>query len=286
MTFAPASIQEARQLLAEHLDLHPGHVPADLRLGEIGIVGNPDHEDGYHLGKDRLPNRSYSVDESVRDKRGLSNAAAALDIGSFAITVAGQDHNLRTFSAWLVKQCKAGTEDTQDIREVIYSLDGDEVKRWDRLRKRTSGDISHRTHTHVSYFRDSENRDKTALYLRYLTEIELIEEDMDQSTFNERMDSWWTARMSPNAPDNKQRTALRVAAWQQEVGNSGRTTHNVLFGDMKTLLQQAAGDDAESVIAGVLAGLSPEQLADAIIAALPAGDAKVFADELTTRVNS
>jgi hypothetical protein len=287
MSFAPDSIEKVRLLLIEHLGPHAENPPTNrLKPKETGIVGNADHDDGYHLGKDRTPDNDYSVIESDRDRRGLTNAAAALDIGMFSTTVNGRAHNLRTFSAWLVKQCKAGTDDTQDIREVIYSLDGDEVKRWDRLRKRDSGDGSHRTHTHVSYFRDSQNRDKTALYIRFLTEIGLLEEDMDQSTFNERMDSWWLARMSPNAPDNKQRTALRVAAWQQEVGNSGRTTHNVLFGDMKTLLQQAAGDDTESIIAGVLAGLTAEQLADVVMTALPPGDAKILADELTNRVNS
>src|SRR5690606_6657845 len=58
--------------------------------------------------------------------------------------------------------------DTKDIREVIYSLDGKNVKRWDRLKRRTSGDSSHTFHTHISYFRDSETRDKTALFARYL----------------------------------------------------------------------------------------------------------------------
>jgi hypothetical protein len=68
---------------------------------------------------------------------------------------------------WIVGQCKAGAPDTRDIREVIYSPDGVTVKRWDRLGKRSSGDDSHRDHTHISYHRDAEGRDKVSLFKRF-----------------------------------------------------------------------------------------------------------------------
>lgn len=150
MTRAPASIKAAQTYL---------HDKTGLPWASLGIVGDDDHDGGYHCGRDRVDNDDYSVDESPRDLRGLSDYASALDIGSFT--------GLRAFSKWLVEQCKAGAEDTKDIREVIYSLDGKTVKRWDRLGKRSTGGPSHKSHTHISYFRDSADDDKTGLFRRY-----------------------------------------------------------------------------------------------------------------------
>jgi hypothetical protein len=182
MTSAPANLLTARRLLLDELDMHPGAgiYPADLDPAEVGIVGDEDHRGGYHCGEDRLnPSSDYSVVESPRDRTGLTGYASALDVGQFEVRVAGKVHNLRTFSVWLVAQCKANTPDTRDIREVIYSPDGRTVKRWDRLGRRTSGDTSHRTHTHISVFRDATKagRDLTAVFRRYLTEIGVIEGD-------------------------------------------------------------------------------------------------------------
>src|SRR4029453_10292886 len=74
----------------------------------LGIVGNLKHCSGYHLGKDRIfsdcackpdgtcePGKrwnDYSVTRS-RDKAGLTNAAAAIDLGRLDGTLA----NLYTF---------------------------------------------------------------------------------------------------------------------------------------------------------------------------------------------
>lgn len=164
MSYAPATISAARTLILKTL---PKMDPMS-----VGIVGDDAHAKSgtsYHLGKDALRSGSYSVVESSRDAH-PTNAASALDFGTFK---AG-DHNLRTFSKWLVDQCKAGTADTKDIREVIYSLDGKTVKRWDRLGKRAGGPSSHTTHTHISWFRDSESRDKARLFRRYFEHIGLI----------------------------------------------------------------------------------------------------------------
>lgn len=139
-------------------------------------MGNEDHRGGYHCGRDRVdPDDDYSVVESSRDQGGLSYAASAVDWGWWQTVVHGKTHNLRTYSYWLVEQCKKGTPDSKHIREVIYSLDGKVVKRWDRLGQRTSGDSSHLYHTHESHFRDTEKHDKLPLYRRYLEEIGLID---------------------------------------------------------------------------------------------------------------
>ena len=153
----------------------------------LGIVGNAVHCKGYHLGKDRiygscacrpknicvpgLADRDYSV-MTARDKRGLSNAASAIDLGRLG----GSLRNLYKFSEWLVEQCQANADGTSDLREVIYSPDGTSVLRWDRERGYWSAprpgeaDASHLTHTHLSYYRDSENRDKRPLFARFFEE--------------------------------------------------------------------------------------------------------------------
>lgn len=178
MSFAPPTILAARALVKKH-------VP-QLSWIELGIVGDDVHANsgtGYHLGKDALKASAYSIIESVRDKRGLSNAASALDIGWFKITVKGKAWTLRDFSKWLVAECERGASDTKDIREVIYSPDGKVVKRWDALKKRTTGDDSHLSHTHLSWFRDSEFRDKTSIFKRWFIHIGVIqEEDMPLDT--------------------------------------------------------------------------------------------------------
>ncbi|MDG4784364.1 hypothetical protein O7626_41120 [Micromonospora sp. WMMD1102] len=177
MTIAPENLKAVRRLLLDHLDIRENSnaYPTDLDPNEVGIIGDPNHRGGYHCGRDRVDDDDYSVRESSRDRSGLTEAASALDIGQWSTTVAGKRHDLRSMSIWLVAQCKAGAADTRDIREVIYSPDGDVVKRWDRLGKRSSGDSSHRWHTHISYHRDATRagRDLTALFRRYLTTIGL-----------------------------------------------------------------------------------------------------------------
>jgi hypothetical protein len=155
MTYAPARLLDLRHYLQPL---------TGLRDYELGIVGDENHLGGYHHGWDdrRIVDgvtSDYSWNESTRDSSHKTNAASAFDIGMFA--------RLRELSVWLVGQCAAGAPDTVDIREVIYSPDGQTVKRWDRLGRRASGDSSHLTHTHISFFRDAESRDKTAVFKRF-----------------------------------------------------------------------------------------------------------------------
>ena len=177
MTRAPANLLALRSLLLTHLDNAPG--PDDLDPAEVGIVGDPAHRGGYHCGSDRVVTNDYSVVESSRDRAGLTLDAAALDVGQFEVRSGGRTHTLASFSAWCVAQCAANAADTRDIREIIYSLDGSTVKRWDRLGKRSSGDSSHRWHTHFSFFRDAikAGRDQRPLFRRYLSSIGLLEDD-------------------------------------------------------------------------------------------------------------
>ncbi|MEK8108645.1 hypothetical protein NKG94_34415 [Micromonospora sp. M12] len=177
MTRAPANLLAVRSLLITHLDNAPG--PDDLDPDEVGIVGDPAHRGGYHCGSDRVVNGDYSVVESPRDRAGLTLDAAALDAGQFEVRSGGRTHNLPSFSVWCVAQCAANAADTRDIREIIYSPDGRTVKRWDRLGRRSTGDSSHRWHTHFSFFRDAirAGRDQRPLFRRYLSSIGLLEDD-------------------------------------------------------------------------------------------------------------
>ncbi|MCD0446449.1 peptidoglycan-binding protein [Glycomyces sp. A-F 0318] len=156
MTYEPATLSALQEYL---------HDQTGLSHAALGVVGDRTHRGGYHCGWDRRSKNSrgdladYSWEDSSRDSRRKTNAASAIDIGSF--------DDLRAFSLWLVKQCREGTADTRDIREVIYSPDGRKVKRWDRLDQSSTGDASHRWHTHVSFFRDAENRDKLAVFRRW-----------------------------------------------------------------------------------------------------------------------
>jgi hypothetical protein len=269
MTYAPECIKAARELLITHLDYHPGSTGYvnDLDPAEVGIVGDVAHAasgTSYHLGKSQLRAGSYSVVESLRDKRGLTDAAAALDIGEFRVSVGAKFHTLRTFSAWLVVQCSMGAPDTADIREVIYSLDGQTVKRWDRLKKRTSGPSSHRTHTHISYFRDSEGRDKTALFRRYLTEIGLLEDDMTPDQL--------VAALNSKDGQAALRLAAGVGVHNQKLGHSDIT--------IGVALQNLLGLDPDEIAARVLAGLPPSAIASAI----PTGIATEVANLLAARL--
>lgn len=161
MTFAPATL---RQL---------GSYWTGQGGVNLGIVGDANHTSGYHLGKDRIysPSGLGGADYSVRhprDEAGLSDAAAAIDLGKLDGSLEG----LHTFNRWLVRQCRDGAPGSGDVREVIYSPDGDAVLRWSGVDGGThtgpgNGDASHRYHTHISYFRDSEGRDKTALFAPY-----------------------------------------------------------------------------------------------------------------------
>lgn len=159
MTYADPALVDARRYLMS-LGI-PGNA--------IGIVGDTSHQatGGYHVGNDVLAAigklyTDYSKRQTDKDRPG-SNAAMALDIGGLS----GQQ--LYELTAWLIAQCRAGTADSRNIREVIgrRSPSGG-VTRYDALGiLPDSGSADHATHTHISYYRDSEGQDKTSLFRRY-----------------------------------------------------------------------------------------------------------------------
>lgn len=166
MTFAPQSLLACRDVFQARFPQIPDE--------GLGIVGGPSHVltgTSYHLGADQLKmgRDPYSA-RTARDKAGLSNAASAFDITDQIGVVL-----LRQLSIWLVAQCRVKAADTLDIREITFSPNGEAVLTWDRENGVTSfpvqrGSLSHRTHTHVGFYRDSEHRNRHAVFERFFTE--------------------------------------------------------------------------------------------------------------------
>jgi hypothetical protein len=159
MSYADPALIQARNYL----------ISLGIPANSIGIVGDQSHQStgGYHVGNDVLARigklyTDYSKRQTDKDRPG-SNAAMALDIGGLS----GQQ--LYELTSWLIAQCWAGTADTRNIREVIgrrWPSGG--VTRYDALGiLPDSGSADHATHTHISYYRDSEGGDKTSLFRRY-----------------------------------------------------------------------------------------------------------------------
>jgi len=151
MTYNPDDLLGVRQTLMNNTGL-----PANA----LGILGDQSHASsgGYHVGNDTLSlignlYDDYSKAESSRDGPG-TNAASALDIGDFNTGNA----SLRSISLAMVAACQRNDPRMRDVREIIYTPDGYSVRRWDRLGIRSGGDDTHLSHTHISFFRDSEGR--------------------------------------------------------------------------------------------------------------------------------
>ncbi|MFR9778488.1 hypothetical protein ACL02O_20845 [Micromonospora sp. MS34] len=296
MTTAPQNLLAVRSLLLTHLNVDKNTVRAsDLEPGEVGIVGDANHLGGYHCGSDRVVAHDYSVVESTRDSSGLTLNASALDVGMFSVVSGGRTHDLRTFSVWFVAQCAAGAADTRDIREIIYSPDGKTVKRWDRLGKRTSGDSSHLTHTHFSFFRDSTKvgRDQTPLFRRYLTTIGLIEEADMTPEQDARLKHIETMLTRPDGRETVGMLYLRLAVGKDDMPDAKPVTHPTLTslgGQLAALRADIAAlaakdlvneqEVAAQVAPAVLAVLTPEAIAGAI----PPQIAKDVADEIARRM--
>ncbi|MGS2615171.1 hypothetical protein ACVCAH_11695 [Micromonospora sp. LZ34] len=292
MTRAPTNLLTVRTLLLTHLNVDPNRVRSqDLEPAEVGIVGDSAHRGGYHCGSDRVVTNDYSVVESPRDRNGLTLDAAALDVGQFEVSSGGRTHDLRSFSAWCVGQCAANAPDTRDIRELIYSPDGRVVRRWDRLGRRSTGDDSHLWHTHFSFFRDAikAGRDQTPLFRRYLTTIGLIEGD--DMTPQEHA---WLETIHRNLTVLDGRNPVgqiytRMALGEDHLDTSYVVPHPSLktlgaqLGAVQSALTALAGKDLTdepAIVAGVLAGLTPEKIA----AAIPPTLARQVADELARRL--
>jgi hypothetical protein len=193
------------------------------------------------------------------------------------------DKDLRR-SGWSMEKCveiivlrhRAG-EDNR-LQNVIYNR-RIWSRAWGWTAREYTGSNAHDQHAHFSSrYTAAQERDTRPWGL-----LEAEDDDMatiTQTDFNARMDAWWNARLSPAVRDNPQRSALRVAPWQQEVGNSGKSTHNVLFGDMLNMLREISEQNPQEVADLVLAGMDYQAIANEVVAALAApekSDAEIAA---------
>ncbi|WP_431892647.1 hypothetical protein [Micromonospora haikouensis] len=297
MTRAPANLIAVRTLLLTHLDVDPKSSRSqDLEPAEVGIVGDASHRGGYHCGEDRVVSGDYSVVESSRDRTGLTEDSAALDVGQFSVKSGGRTHDLRSFSAWCVQQCTAGAPDTRDIREIIYSPDGKTVRRWDRLGKRSTGDSSHLWHTHFSFFRDAirAGRDQTALFRRYLTEIGLLaaqplEDDMPTPA------DVWSADVIPAArppysnsdyKTNPKWTAGYALQAAVEASRAASAEARAARLGQEAILAAVQGLDTAAILARIDQVAAAEQQRDAELAELVRAGlgGELAADEVVRRI--
>lgn len=158
MTFAPKTLTDLMAYWTSQ---------GGVNLGIVGDTAHLEKGTSYHLGADDLAVGAYSV-RTARDKAGLTNAASAVDLGRLNGTLT----ELWAFSRWFAQQCFDGQPGTRDVREVIFwSTVRQRVIGWSSLAPdqwiNDYGDASHKTHTHISFYRDSEFRDKRPLFTPY-----------------------------------------------------------------------------------------------------------------------
>jgi len=178
VTFAPATLVALGRFWTAH---------GGVNLGVVGDTAHQSKGVSYHLGASDLVAGAYSA-VTPRDRAGLTNAASAIDLGRLD----GSLVKLRAFSRWFVLQAQADVLGSSDIREIIYSPDGQVVLRWDHERGFASAprsgeaDASHLAHTHLSFYRDSELRSKVALFEPYFAPSEvdhMLTPSLDPSEF-------------------------------------------------------------------------------------------------------
>lgn len=213
------------------------------------------HNTGHNLltHKDNDGDHSWANDHSIRHEWNRTGPwwkdyCAAHD-WTFDRAHTGNFTEINLYTHRMLKAMR-DPKDLRPDRVMFYCLgqeDGDStVEGWHELRDEiVSGDDSHLWHRHDSLFRNIVGSfdamwkiltiDMGWTYAEYLRSVSPQEEDdMDQAKFDELMDSY-AAR----------KNTLKVSPWQQEVGRTGKSTHDVLFGSMKAT--------AESTLAAVVA---------------------------------
>jgi len=215
----------------------------------LGIVGDTDHATrgvSYHLGKDQLIPGAYST-LRPRDRAGLTNAASAIDLGKLD----GSYPELRKFSDWLARRWVKGFAGTNDVVEVIYSPDGKRVlgfKDGIDFLIPDYGDASHLTHTHISFYRDSENRNKTALFAPYFTEDEMLGYTLDR---------WYYADVAVKIDGA---AAVRLDDGTLIALKKGERKTAIGHGKLTKPLGSGSGDQADRQTGYLLAGERPAWL--------------------------
>jgi hypothetical protein len=290
MSFAPQTLLDARAYLRPRTGLSDA---------SLGIVGSTGHTFGYHLGRDRLATDDYSA-RTARDRAGLTDAAAALDVGSFP--------RLRELTAHMVAEARAGR--LSDVRELIGPGSDGRAYRWDHLAgwspvRRAAGD-SHEWHLHISYYRDSERRSKLAPFQHFFegddmpTAKEFVDELLDRlvptaGLADDTLPPAWGRKVHQllayaamtSAPPSRARFAADT--WEHPAAAEVRA-------GLAALLAAHAGGDAVAAVEQAVAGLTARldaadtQRAEllALVRQVAAGeaDAAAVVDEIGRRLGS
>lgn len=182
VTYAPADLLAVRRY---------AHDKTGQDYNSLGIIHSTPQGGGYHEGQDllaaagRAPGPDYPLsDYSYADARAVSSDGLGRDLAApdrlagdadaaSAFDMGGGFDRFLAFNAWMRARLLANDPRTRDIREMIYTLDGQTVRRIDRTgRQPDSGDSSHLSHTHFSFFRDSlGRRDRDDNFLGLLEEF-------------------------------------------------------------------------------------------------------------------
>jgi hypothetical protein len=250
VSFAPQTLLDARAYLRPRTGLSDA---------SLGIVGDTAHRGGYHCGRDRLITDDYSA-RTARDRAGLTDAASALDVGSFP--------RLRELTAFMVAQARTGR--LGDVRELIGPGSDGRAYRWDHLAgwspvRRAAGD-SHEWHLHISYYRDSERRSKLGPFQHFFegddmpTAKEIVDELLGRlvptaGLADDTLPPGWGrqvgqllayAAMTP-APASRDRFAADV--WQHPAAAEVRA-------GLAALMAAHAGGDVVAAVEQAVAGLT------------------------------
>jgi hypothetical protein len=217
----------------------------------LGIVGSAGHHatgTSYHIGWSSLKTTAYSR-QHPRDVKLKTEAASAFDIGWFT----KGDLSLVGLTKWMVAEARAGRR--PDTREVIGPGGDGRAYRWAhengwKAQLRTAGD-SHETHTHESYYRDSENSDKIRYFRGYFEGDDMPIDDADVNKI-------WNRDDIVKAPEgysssNTHWTAANVLRSAQYHARLGYEQNQELLAGQQAVLAAVAGKDVVTAVKAELA---------------------------------
>lgn len=242
MTYAPQPLLDARAYLAQRTGL------PWVSLGIVGSAGHHAAGTSYHIGWSDLETWAYSR-QHPRDTKLRTEAASALDIGQWSVD------GLVALTAYLVREARAGR--LPDVREIIGPAADGRAYRWAAEdgwtpRQRAHGD-SHETHTHLSYYRDSEHRSKVEPFRVFFEE--------DEMAWDEQIEHRpWVSRLWP----------------VYEGGSSAGSTLSAALGFAR--LSADRGEELLARLAGIEAAVAGQDVAAAVRAELDRHRATLLAE--------
>lgn len=224
-----------------------------------GTKGDRYHLRGAHRSQEWIRRSAFCTNRTYTVQAGLT-AEQERHLAGFDFTP-GSAEEMVAQCRRILAAMKAGRLD--EVREFYGNVDGDQVvDGWDNVRDRAaSSDSSHLWHWHLTI--DRRHCRNQQLMQRILATAlgDTVEDDMPLTD----ADAQLVARTMLN----------------QKLGRSDVTVGMVLQG-LPGALAGLAGDDVDeqAIVAGLLAGLTPDRIA----AAIPAELARQVADELGTRL--